>query len=85
MEQFYKRLSNLFSVKSIVTVLLTVAFIFLAIEGRLNQDYMTIYTVVIAFYFGTQIRYNKFRKLRNRKKGHGLQISDRMKVTTQPF
>lgn len=56
MEQLYKRLSNLLSVKSIVTVLLTVAFIFLAIKGRLNQDYMTIYTVVIAFYFGTQAK-----------------------------
>ena len=36
-----KRLTNLFTVKSIVTITLT-------------QDYMTIYTAVIGFYFGTQ-------------------------------
>ena len=56
MEQLYKRLSNLLSVKSIVTVLLTVAFIILSFKGQMTQEFMTVYTVVIAFYFGTQAK-----------------------------
>jgi len=54
MEQIIKRVANLISVKSIVTVFLTVAFIILAFKGQLTQDFMTVYIVVIAFYFGTQ-------------------------------
>lgn len=49
-----KRISNLFSVKSLVTLVLTGVFAFMAIRGQISQDFMTIYAVVIAFYFGTQ-------------------------------
>ena len=45
---------RLLSVKSIVTLILTVVFAWLAIRGTVGQDFMTVYTVVIAFYFGTQ-------------------------------
>ena len=45
---------RLLSVKSIVTLILTVVFAWLAIQGTVGQDFMTVYTVVIAFYFGTQ-------------------------------
>ena len=51
-----KRVSNLLTVKSIVTLTLTAAFAYLAIRERISQDFITIYTVVIAFYFGTQSR-----------------------------
>ena len=51
-----KRVSNLLTVKSIVTLTLTAAFAYLAIRERISQDFLTIYTVVIAFYFGTQSR-----------------------------
>ena len=51
-----KRVSNLLTVKSIVTLTLTAAFAYLAIRKRISQDFLTIYTVVIAFYFGTQSR-----------------------------
>lgn len=50
----YKRLSRLLSVKSLVTLLLTVVFAVLALAGRIAQDFMTVYAVIIAFYFGTQ-------------------------------
>lgn len=50
----YKRLSRLLSVKSLVTLLLTVVFAILALTGRIAQDFMTVYAVIIAFYFGTQ-------------------------------
>lgn len=54
MENIYKRLSNLLSVKSIVTLVLTTVFAYQAITGTISQDFMTIYAVIIAFYFGTQ-------------------------------
>ena len=49
-----KRLGNLLSVKSIVTLVNTAVFAYLAITNQINQDFMTIYAVIIAFYFGTQ-------------------------------
>ena len=54
MELIKKRLSNLLSVKSLVTLVLTVVFAYLAVTGQIAQDFMTVYAVVIAFYFGTQ-------------------------------
>ena len=49
-----KRLANLLTVKSLVTIILTVVFAYMAITGLISQDFMTVYAVVIAFYFGTQ-------------------------------
>ena len=54
MEIMRKRLANLLSVKSIVTIILTGVFAFMAVTDKISQDFMTIYAVVIAFYFGTQ-------------------------------
>ena len=54
MNKIIKRLANLLSVKSIVTLVLTGVFAFLAIINQISQDFMTIYAVIIAFYFGTQ-------------------------------
>lgn len=54
MEAIIKRLGNLLSVKSLVTLMLTVVFAALSYQGRINQNFMTIYAVIIAFYFGTQ-------------------------------
>lgn len=49
-----KRAAGLVSVKSIVTLILTAVFAYLAVKGTIGQDFMMVYTVVIAFYFGTQ-------------------------------
>lgn len=54
MEKIIKRLGNLLSVKSIVTLVLTGVFACMAVTGKISQDFMTIYAVIIAFYFGTQ-------------------------------
>lgn len=54
MELIRKRLANLMSVKSLVTLTLTGVFAYMAIVGKISQDFMTIYAVIIAFYFGTQ-------------------------------
>lgn len=55
METLKKRLGNLLTVKSIVTVILTVVFTALALRGDISgTEFLTIFTTVIAFYFGTQ-------------------------------
>ena len=54
MEHIWKRLSNLLSVKSMVTLVLTGVFAVMAVRDTISQDFMTVYAVVIAFYFGTQ-------------------------------
>ena len=54
MELIKKRCAILLSVKSLVTLTLTVVFAYMAVTGQISQDFMTIYAVIIAFYFGTQ-------------------------------
>ena len=53
-ESIIKRLATLLSVKSLVTLALTGVFAYLSVTGQIDQDFMTIYAVIIAFYFGTQ-------------------------------
>ena len=53
-EKLAKRAANLLSVKSLVTLVLTGVFAWMAVKGTISQDFMTVYAVVIAFYFGTQ-------------------------------
>ena len=49
------RLDKLLSIKSIVTLAMTGVFCVLALRGVLSgQDFLTVFTTVIAFYFGTQ-------------------------------
>ena len=55
MENLKKRLANLLTVKSIVTVTLTAVFSTRALRGTISgTEFLTIFTVVIGFYFGTQ-------------------------------
>ena len=55
MEQLQKRLANLLCVKSIVTLILTGVFSYMAVKGVVGADlFLTVYAVVISFYFGTQ-------------------------------
>ena len=50
-----EKLAKLIDVKSIVTIILTAIFSYLAVEGLVTaQEFLTVFTVVIAFYFGTQ-------------------------------
>lgn len=53
-EKLVKRAANLLSVKSLVTLVLTGVFAWMSVKGTISQDFMTIYAVIIAFYFGTQ-------------------------------
>lgn len=53
-------IQNLLTVKSIVTIMLTVVFSYLAVVGRISgEQFLTIFSVVVAFYFGTQYQKGK--------------------------
>ncbi len=54
MKTIIEKIAKLIDVKSLVTILLTLVFCYLSITKTLTPEFMTIYTVVIAFYFGTQ-------------------------------
>ena len=50
---------KLLTIKSIVTLILTVVFAYLSIKGKIGSDqFLMIFTTVIAFYFGTQHEQN---------------------------
>ena len=50
-----RRLNNLLCVKSIVTIVLTVVFARLSLAERIsNQDFLPVFSVIVAFYFGIQ-------------------------------
>ena len=54
-EVIVERLLKLLCVKSIVTIILTTVFAHLSVRGAVSTDqFLTVFTVVIAFYFGTQ-------------------------------
>lgn len=58
MERIQERLANLLSVKSLVTVTLTVIFAGLSVRGSVSSEqFLTVFTVVISFYFGTQTQH----------------------------
>lgn len=55
-ETLIKRLGNLLTVKSLVTITLTAVFAYLAATGHVTtEQFLTVFTVVIAFYFGSQV------------------------------
>lgn len=56
METLKKNLANLVKVKTIVTMVVTVVFAVLSLNGSITPDEVKdIVYIVIAFYFGTQI------------------------------
>lgn len=61
-----KKLAKLIDVKSLVTLSLTAAFIILSLNGVIKADqFMTVFTVVISFYFGTQVGKKEVEKNQN--------------------
>lgn len=52
-----ERLSKLLTIKSIVTIALTIVFSILSLKGIITgEQFLMIFTTVIAFYFGTQAK-----------------------------
>jgi hypothetical protein len=61
-----EKLQKLLSVKSIVTLIATAVFAYLSITGAISgQEFLTVFTVIVSFYFGTQYE----------KKGAGVENS----------
>ena len=61
--KFKDRLAKLIDVKTIVTLTLTAVFSYLSIIGKISADnFMTVFTVIISFFFGVQIEKNSKRK-----------------------
>ena len=55
MSDFLKNLAALIKVKTIVTLVVVAVFAVLALQSKLQPDtLMTIVTMVVAFYLGTQ-------------------------------
>ncbi len=52
-----EKLAKLINVKSIVTLVLTIVVAILTLKG--DFDIKEIYLMIIAFYFGTQLKENK--------------------------
>lgn len=54
------KLKKLIDVKSIVTIALSGTFVYLSVLGSINaEQFLTIFTIIISFYFGTQYQKNK--------------------------
>ena len=54
-----EKFAKLIDVKSIMTLLLTIVFCVLALIGVISgQEFLTIFTVIVGFYFGTQSKKN---------------------------
>ena len=50
-----EKLAKLIDVKSLMTLALTAGFIGLTCSGEVSgQEYMSIFTMIVGFYFGTQ-------------------------------
>ena len=50
-----KRIAKLIDVKSLVTFVLTGVFAYLSIKGVISgEQFLTVFTMVVSFYFGTQ-------------------------------
>lgn len=55
MKQLKERIYNLLSIKSIITILITLLVVYLSIIGKIQTDLIVnIYLMIIGFYFGTQ-------------------------------
>lgn len=57
-----EKLIKLLDVKSVVTLTMTIVFAVLSLRGKItSEQFLTVFTVVISFYFGTQYRKNSER------------------------
>lgn len=53
------KIAKLIDVKSISTLSMVATFVFLAVTGAIPPDkFLTIFTVVVSFYYGTQYQKN---------------------------
>lgn len=66
-------IDRILSVKSIVTLVLTFVFSYLSVTEKISgEQFMTIFTVVVSFYFGTQSE----KKANLKSKENSVEIID---------
>lgn len=59
MNTIMERLAKLLTIKSLVTLMTTIVFCYLAVTGQVVADqFLMIFSTIIAFYFGTQFEKN---------------------------
>lgn len=59
MQKILEKLANLINVKSIVTIILVVIFAVLSLKNTVSSEqFVSIFTMIISFYFGTQFEKN---------------------------
>lgn len=57
MNNIIQRIGNLITIKSLVTLMLTIVFATLSLKGAISPDlFMQVFIMIIAFYFGTSKR-----------------------------
>lgn len=57
MKDIIERIAKLIDVKSITTLVLTIVFSILALKGVISgEQFLTVFSIVIAFYYGTQTK-----------------------------
>lgn len=57
MEDIKRRFANLLSIKSLVTLILTIVFGYLSVIGDIKgSEFLTVFVTVIGFYYGTQAK-----------------------------
>lgn len=55
MKELLSKITKLIDVKSIMTLILTVAFVILVNNEKVDgQQFMSVFTMVVGFYFGVQ-------------------------------
>ena len=66
-----QKLAKLINVKSLVTLALTIVFCILAATGAISSTaFLSIFTTVIGFYFGTQV------EKKNNQKANEVEIDE---------
>lgn len=56
MEQIIKRLANLLTVKSLITLVLLAVFAYMTLAGNaVSPEFSELFRMVVIFYFGTQV------------------------------
>ena len=55
MDLLLKKRANRLSVKSLVTIALTITFCVLTIQNAIPENFMNVYTMVVTFYFVKQL------------------------------
>ena len=67
------RISNLITIKSIVTLILTIVFAILSYKGTISSEvFNSIFTIVIGFYFGTQKVDDTKKNINNNKEDDNI-------------